>query len=145
MVLEQLDQYTRGGRLDRPAIRRHAEALIAEYQIKAGPDDPVRTLSGGNLQKVILARVLARHPRVLIVSQPSRGLDVAATDYVRAKLLEQRAKGAAIVLISEELDELLALADRIAVMYEGKIMGVVARGEATPEQLGLMMAGVAQA
>jgi simple sugar transport system ATP-binding protein len=142
IVIEHLDDYRRGGRLDRRRIEREAEELITEYQIKARPRDPIRTLSGGNLQKVILARVLARRPKILVVSQPSRGLDVAATEYVRRRLVEQRDRGAAILLISEDLDEILALADRVAVLYEGRLMGLIPRAEATVERLGLWMAGV---
>ena len=142
MVLEKLDQFSRKGTLDRQAISRYAETLIGEYQIKASPNDQMRTLSGGNLQKVVLARVLAQKPKVLVVSQPTRGLDVAATEYIRSKLLEQRAEGAAILLISEDLDEILQLSDRIAVFYEGKIMDVKDAHGATPHELGLLMAGV---
>ena len=142
MVVERLDQFSRKGYLERKAIRRYAEALITEYQIKASPDDRMRTLSGGNLQKVVLARVLAQKPKVLVVAQPTRGLDVAATEYIRNKLLEQRAEGAAILLISEDLDEIMQVSDRIAVIYEGQIMAERAAAGATPEELGLLMAGV---
>ncbi len=142
MALEHLDAFTRFGLLDRQRLRQHAQALIDAYQIKARPDDRIRTLSGGNMQKVILARVLERNPRVLVVSQPTRGLDVAATEYVRSKLVEQRQKGAAILLISEDLDEILELSDRIAVIYEGQIIRTMPAEEATPEELGLLMAGV---
>jgi simple sugar transport system ATP-binding protein len=127
--------------LDQARIRKHAEQLIAEYQIKASPGDRTRTLSGGNMQKVILARALSRNPQVVIASQPTRGLDVGATEYVRAKLLEQRERGAAVLLLSEDLDEILALSDRIAVIYEGRIVGVLAAEEAEEEKLGLMMSG----
>ncbi len=142
MVVERLDQFSRKGYLERKAIRRYAETLITEYQIKASPDDRMRTLSGGNLQKVVLARVLAQKPKVLVVAQPTRGLDVAATEYIRNKLLEQRAEGAAILLISEDLDEIMQVSDRIAVIYEGQIMAERAAAGATPEELGLLMAGV---
>jgi simple sugar transport system ATP-binding protein len=94
------------------------------------------------MQKVILARVIERNPKAIIVAQPTRGLDVGATEYVRGKLLEQRAKGAAILLISEDLDEILELSDRIAVIYEGEIMDILAAGEADVERLGLLMSGV---
>lgn len=144
MALEHLDEFTRFGLIDHRRLRRHAECLIADYQIKARPTDPIRTLSGGNMQKVILARVLERNPRVIIVSQPTRGLDVAATEYVRSKLMEQRQKGAAILLISEDLDEILELSDRIAVIYEGEIRQVFGAAEATPELLGMLMAGLRQ-
>jgi len=142
MVLEKLDHFGRKGILDREGISRYAETLIEDYQIKASPNDQMRTLSGGNLQKVVLARVLAQKPKVLIVAQPTRGLDVGATEYVRNKLLEQRAAGAAILLISEDLDEILQLSDTIAVLYEGRIMDVRAAHGATPHELGLLMAGV---
>lgn len=144
MVIERLNQFSHNGYLDRQAIRRYALELIEEYQIKASPEDRMRTLSGGNLQKVVLARVLAQRPRVLMVAQPTRGLDVAATEYVRSKLLEQRSEGAAILLISEDLDEIMQLSDTIAVIYEGSIMAVMPASSATPERLGLLMAGVHQ-
>ncbi|NOX62643.1 MAG: ABC transporter ATP-binding protein [Chloroflexi bacterium] len=143
MALEHLDEFVRNGMLDKRRIREHAEALIEAYQIKARPDDIIRTLSGGNMQKVILARVLERNPAVLVVAQPTRGLDVGATEYVRQKLLEQRQRGAAILLISEDLDEILELSDRIAVIYEGEIMGVVSP-DVDIEHLGLLMSGVHQ-
>lgn len=141
LALEHLVEYTRNGVLDHKAIRRQSEALIRQYQIKAKPNDPIRTLSGGNMQKVLLARVLSRNPKAVIVPQPTRGLDVGATDYVRQQLLEQKERGAAVLLISEDLDEILALSDRIAVIYEGEIVGVLPAAEATPERLGLLMSG----
>ena len=142
MALEHLEDFITNGMLDHRRIRQHAESLIKEYQIKASPGDKIRTLSGGNMQKVILARVFERDPKVIVVSQPTRGLDVGATEYVRAKLLEQRQQGAAILLISEDLDEILELSDRIAVIYEGEIMGVLPVAAANVEQLGLLMSGV---
>jgi simple sugar transport system ATP-binding protein len=142
MALEHLDNFIHNGMLNRRLIRQHAEKLIAEYQIKAAPGDKIRTLSGGNMQKVILARVFEQNPQVIIVAQPTRGLDVGATEYVRGKLLEQRDRGAAILLISEDLDEILELSDRIAVIYEGEIMGILPAAEADTERLGLLMAGV---
>jgi simple sugar transport system ATP-binding protein len=142
MALEHLDEFTGQGRLNHRQMRRHAERLITEYQIKASPGDKIRTLSGGNMQKVILARVLARNPKVIVVAQPTRGLDVGAMEYVRGKLLEQRQRGAAVLLIAEDLDEILALSDRIAVIYEGEIMAVLRADEADAERLGLLMSGV---
>lgn len=141
LVLEHLDKFTRNSMLDRQAIDQYASELIEKFQIKAKPNDITRTLSGGNMQKVLLARVLARQPKVIIAPQPTRGLDIGATDYVRQQLLEQRQRGAAILLISEDLDEILALSDRIAVIYEGEIVGTLPAAEATPERLGLLMAG----
>lgn len=141
LALEHLDKFVRGGRLDRSLMRAHANQLIQEYQIKASPTDRASTLSGGNMQKVILARVLSRQPRVVIASQPTRGLDVGATEYVRNKLLEQRARGAAVLLLSEDLDEILSLSDRIAVIYEGQIQDILPADEANADQLGLLMSG----
>lgn len=115
---------------------------IRRYEIKTpGTDIPIKNLSGGNIQKLILARELSRQPKVLIAAQPTRGVDIGATEYIHLRLLEERSKGTAILLISEDLDEILALSDRIAVMYEGKIVGVVAREAITIEELGAMMAG----
>jgi ABC-type uncharacterized transport system ATPase subunit len=117
--------------------------LIQSYHIKTPSQDTMaKSLSGGNIQKIVVARELSREPRVIIAAQPTRGLDVGATEYVRERLLEERKSGTGVLLISEDLDEILALADRIAVLYEGQIMGVVPRDEATPEKLGLLMAGV---
>jgi ABC-type uncharacterized transport system ATPase subunit len=141
LVLERLDEFTRGGRIDDAAIRAHAKELIARFDIRARPDDPVGSLSGGNIQKVLLARVLAREPRVIVVSQPTRGLDVGATEYVRNQLLARRAAGAGILLVSEDLDELLALADRLVVLYEGRIVGEMTVADADPERLSMLMAG----
>jgi ABC-type uncharacterized transport system ATPase subunit len=141
LALDHLDTFERHGMLDRKAMLREAEELILQFQIKAKPRDRVYTLSGGNLQKVLLARVLSRQPKVIIIPQPTRGLDVGATDYIRQQLLEQRQRGAAVLLISEDLEEIMALADRIAVIYEGEIVGVMAVSEATPEKLGLLMGG----
>jgi simple sugar transport system ATP-binding protein len=90
----------------------------------------------------VLARELSRQPRVLVAAQPTRGLDIGAAEYVHRRLIEQRQAGTAMLLISEDLDEILALSDRVAVIYEGQIMGEVPRAEATPEKLGLLMAGV---
>ena len=110
-----------------------------------GPDAPIRLLSGGNIQKVILARVFERAPRVVLANQPTRGLDVGATAEVHRRLLEARERGVAIVLISEDLDELLALSDRVAVMARGRLSAPRAVETVTQEQLGLMMAGQAEA
>ena len=142
LALEHLDEFVDHGMLDSQKILRNAEKLIGEYQIKASPTDRARTLSGGNMQKVILARVLSRNPQVVIASQPTRGLDVGATEYVRARLLEQRDRGAAVLLVSEDLDEVVALSDRIAVIYEGQIVGILPARDATVAKLGLMMSGV---
>ena len=124
------------------AISRRCAELIRNFNIRTpSQDTPIKSLSGGNIQKLVLARELARQPRVLIAAQPTRGVDIGATEYIHQRLLEQRSKGTAILLISEDLDEILALADRIAVIYEGQIVGVVNRAEARVGNLGLMMAG----
>jgi simple sugar transport system ATP-binding protein len=141
LIMERIDDFAPGGRLDRGAIESHAEELIERYQIKARPGDRVSTLSGGNIQKVLLARVLSRDPKVVIVSQPTRGLDVGASEYVRSELLERRAAGAAVLLMSEDLDELVNLSDRIVVLYEGRVVGRIEAAEADPEHLGMLMAG----
>ncbi len=141
LVLEHLDDFRRGGRIDERRIGDHAADLIARFDIRARPDDPVAALSGGNIQKVLLARVLSRDPRVIIVSQPTRGLDIGATEYVRSQLLARRADGAAILLVSEDLDELLALADRLVVLYEGRIVGAMPVSGADLAELGMLMAG----
>ena len=100
-----------------------------------------RLLSGGNLQKVILAREIAQRPLVTVAAYPTRGLDVGATENVRRILVNERNQGAAILLISEDLDEIFAIADRILVLYEGQIVGEMSAEEATLDQIGLMMAG----
>lgn len=142
LALENMEKYKKRGMLDRKLIREHAAKLIEEYQIKATPEDHVRTLSGGNMQKVVMARALSRKPCCVLAAQPTRGLDVGATEYVRSKLLEQSDRGAGVLVISEDLDEVMELSDRIAVMYEGRIMGIIPASEASEEKLGLMMAGV---
>ena len=130
------------GLLRRGLARRRATELIDRFGIAGTPKTPARLLSGGNLQKVVLARELSSRPRVLIAASPTRGLDVAASETVRGMLLAAAREGVAILLISEDLDEILALADRIAVLYEGRIMGVVGP-HADVEDIGLMMAGAA--
>ncbi|HEC23464.1 MAG TPA: ABC transporter ATP-binding protein, partial [Chloroflexi bacterium] len=124
-------------------IAQHSDDLIEAFDVKTpSRDTPLKNLSGGNIQKLILARELARNPRVLVAAQPTRGVDIGATEYIHKQLVAQREKGMATLLISEDLDEIRNLSDRIAVMYEGEIMGIVDRDEATVEELGLMMAGV---
>jgi simple sugar transport system ATP-binding protein len=135
--------------LNQNSIRAHAQTLTTRFNVRpATIDTPASKLSGGNLQKVILGREIMalnnQATKVLIVEQPTRGLDVGAIESIWAELLSERAAGTAILLISAELEELLNLADRIAVMYEGRIIGIVDPATTTPEQLGLMMAGSAQ-
>jgi general nucleoside transport system ATP-binding protein len=134
--------YSNGLFLDFKAIESKSEELVKNYRVKTPSlDTPVKNLSGGNIQKLILARELDRKPRVLIAAQPTRGVDIGATEYIHAQLLTQRSEGLATLLISEDLDEVKALSDRILVMYGGESMGIVNADEVTIEQLGLMMAG----
>jgi simple sugar transport system ATP-binding protein len=124
-------------------IHQFSEDLIGVYGIKtAGRDAVTKSLSGGNLQKVMLARELAGKPAILVASQPTRGLDIGAMEYIHQRVLEERERGAAVVLISEDLDEIFALSDRITVLFEGELMGEVPVEEASREQIGLWMSGV---
>jgi simple sugar transport system ATP-binding protein len=124
------------------AIRRRALDLIRRYDVKApGPATPARQLSGGNLQKVVLAREFSADPAVLVAASPTRGLDVGAIETVHAYLRDAAARGVAVLLISEDLDEIRALADRIAVLYEGRIAGELDADTATVAEIGLLMAG----
>ncbi len=144
LILREFDKqpFARAGFLDPAAIKRNSTELVSKYNVKTPTlETPVKNLSGGNIQKLVLARELSRKPKVIIAAQPTRGLDIGATEYVHARLLEQRDLGTATLLISEDLDEILALSDRILVIFHGQIMGDVPRAEATPEKLGLMMAG----
>lgn len=132
----------RGLRIDYRTAERQADGLRTEYDIKV-PDlrAPVRLLSGGNLQKVIIARELFARPRFLLAVHPTRGLDIGAASFVRKQLEELKGRGAGILLISEDLDELSGLSDRIAVIYEGRITGILPAGEADRERLSLLMTG----
>ena len=128
------------------AIAKVSRDLVSDFRIKTPSiETPIKSLSGGNIQKVVMARELARDPDVLVAAQPTRGVDIGATEYIHERLLAQRASGTATILISEDLDEVLALSDRIAVLYEGRIMGIVNRDDTSAEELGLMMAGVTTA
>ncbi len=138
--------FSRYGILDRRAIRKFATDQIARFDIRtSGPDARTSNLSGGNLQKALLAREIARDPRILLAAQPTRGIDVGATEFIHAQFLDLRARGGAVLLISEDLEEIFQLCDRIAVMYGGRIVADVPVEEATVEQIGLYMAGVEQA
>ena len=132
----------RGPFLQPGAIRRRAVELIERYDIRApGPDTPARRLSGGNLQKVVIAREFSSGPAVLLAASPTRGLDVGAIETVHEHLRAAVAAGVAVLMVSEDLDEVLALAHRIAVMYEGRIVAVLDAAGATREEVGLLMAG----
>lgn len=138
-------QYTNGIFLNFTKMSARTREVIKDYAVKTPTiDTPIKNLSGGNIQKLIMARELSRLPKVLIAAQPTRGVDIGATEYIHQRLLEQRASGTAIMLISEDLDEIRTLSDRIAVMYEGRIIGIVSRDKASVEQIGLMMAGISR-
>jgi simple sugar transport system ATP-binding protein len=129
--------------LDFKTIDKKTTELVEEYNVKTPSNaTPLKNLSGGNIQKLILARELSRKPGVLIAAQPTRGVDIGASEYIHQCLLKQRSAGTATLLISEDLDEIRALSDRIAVIYEGEIVGIVDCATTTVEELGLMMAGI---
>lgn len=133
----------RRGFLDRRAIRQHAERLIARFGIKvASPDLAVGSLSGGNLQKVVVARELSREAPLLIAEQPTRGVDIGAIEYLHRALIEYRDTGHAVLLVSNEMSEVLSLSDRIIVMFEGRVVGELDRADATEQRLGQLMLGL---
>lgn len=146
-IMGRLDEFTvpPGIFLDNQKIFCHAENLIKEYDVRTPNVDILAgKLSGGNLQKLLISREFSRNPKVLIIEQPSRGLDVGATEYVRSKIVEAKQKGTAVLLISSELDEVIDLSDRIIVLYKGEIMGILQGGVVDIQDLGLMMAGTHQ-
>ena len=141
MVIERLDdpQIQSSGLLRRDAINANAERLAAEYDVRGpGIHARARLLSGGNIQKMILARVFEQDPKLILANQPTRGLDMGAAAEVARRLLEARARGAGILLISDDLDEILSLADRILVIHDGQLVAAKSRNR---EEIGLMMAG----
>jgi simple sugar transport system ATP-binding protein len=135
--------YAHGVEIDELAVERDANALIRMFDVRTpSAETTVGTLSGGNQQKVIVARELSRSVKLVIASQPTRGLDVGSIEFIHRRIVEARDQGAAVLLISAELDEIMSLSDRIAVMYKGHILDTVDAETATREQLGLLMAGV---
>ncbi|MFV1859943.1 MAG: ABC transporter ATP-binding protein [Anaerolineales bacterium] len=127
-------------------VRENAEKLVREYDVRTPSiATPAGSLSGGNQQKVIVARELSREVHLLIANQPTRGLDVGSIEYIHNRIVEKRDEGVGVLLVSSELDEILSLSDRIAVMYAGEILAVLPAREATKERLGLLMAGVREA
>ncbi|MGB3502763.1 MAG: ABC transporter ATP-binding protein [Mesorhizobium sp.] len=135
-------RFSRHGIMDWGAARKFAEELIRDYDVKCpGPDARIRLLSGGNMQKLILGRALDPEPSVILANQPTRGLDVGAIAYVHGRLVDARARGAAILLISEDLDEILTLSDRVAVMFQGRLSDPAARGQLSVREIGELMAG----
>ena len=136
-------RFIKRGMIDKKLVRRDTAEVVAEYQIKASSlDSPVRYLSGGNQQKLVLAREMAGNPRAIIAVQPTRGLDIGASEFVHRQLLKHRAAGCRILLISADLDEVLAFSDRIAVIHKGKLMDVFPNKNVDLTRLGLMMAGI---
>jgi ABC-type uncharacterized transport system ATPase subunit len=137
------EKYSRRGAIDYDKIRTLTEEIIAEYGVQTpGPEITAKSLSGGNLQKLILARVLSRKPRLVIAHLPTQGLDIGATEFVRNKLMEAKEERAGILLISEDLDEVLSLSDRVAPIYEGKFMDIIPGAEVKRESVGAMCAGI---
>ena len=135
--------YLQRGTLDYGKLRELTEEMIAKYDVATpGPETSAKSLSGGNLQKVILARVLSRKPRLVIAHLPTQGLDVGATEFVRNQLIEAQKQKAGVLLISEDLDEVLSLSDRVAPIYEGKFMDIIPGNQAKRESVGAMCAGI---
>jgi len=135
-------KFRKGPLFDFKKIGEHAQRLVDQFSVKTPTlDTPTSTLSGGNIQKLIMARELDSSPTVILAAQPTRGVDIGAAEYIHSQLIEQRNSGVAILMISEDLDEILGVADRIAVMFDGKIATIVDRDVATREELGLAMAG----
>jgi simple sugar transport system ATP-binding protein len=144
LVLKRHDRspFARGPFLRLRQVRKTAQAAIEEYGIvTSGPRSPAKLLSGGNIQKLILARELSGEPALILAAHPTYGLDVGATEQVRRFLLQCRDKGGGILLVSEDLEEIMELADRIAVLFRGEVMGTVAAGEADLDEIGMWMAG----
>ena len=137
------DDFVKYGFIKKGNVRKYAERLIEQYDVRSGqgPITLTRSMSGGNQQKAIIAREIDKNPDLLIAVQPTRGLDVGAIEYVHKKIVEQRNKGKGVLLVSFELDEVMSLADRILVMYEGEIVGNLNPKETTAQELGLYMAG----
>ncbi|GAA2949493.1 ABC transporter ATP-binding protein [Microbacterium luteolum] len=146
LILDRTDDrtFSRGGTILRGVLDAFAKERIREYDIRTqGPDTPAGTLSGGNQQKVVIAREMSRELRLLVAAQPTRGVDVGSIEFIHKRIIETRDSGVPVIVVSTELDEVAALADRIAVMYRGAIVGIVP-GDTPRETLGLMMAGAAE-
>ena len=136
-------RYCRYGMLQRKSIQRAALNALDKYQIRVGDiAHPIKTLSGGNQQKVVVARELEGSPELIIAAHPTRGLDIHAAKFVHSRLIHARNRAKAVLLVSSELDELLQLSDRIAVMYDGKIVGIVKPAETNKQELGALMLGL---
>jgi general nucleoside transport system ATP-binding protein len=137
-----LPPYADGLRLNRDTIASSARELVSKFDVRTPSIfSPISNLSGGNQQKVIVAREFSRPIRLLVAAQPTRGIDVGSIEYIHKRIIEKRDEGTAVLIVSTELDEVLALADRIAVMYQGRIVDIVDPKQATPELLGMLMGG----
>ena len=146
LILGQQHRFTRGAMLDAARVQEHARELIERYDIRpANAMLAAGALSGGNQQKIVVAREMARDFRVLLAAQPTRGVDVGAIEFIHARLREARDQGKAVLLVSADLAEVLALSDRVAVMYGGRFVAVLPRAEATPDTLGPYMTGAEHA
>jgi simple sugar transport system ATP-binding protein len=147
LILATFDQppFATGVNLNQAAVRKNAERLVKEFDVRTpGTETVARSLSGGNQQKVIVAREIDRDPDVLIAAQPTRGLDVGAIEFVHERLISERDRGKAVLLVSFELDEILSVSDRVAVMYEGRVVDILPAKDANEEILGLLMSGAAR-
>jgi simple sugar transport system ATP-binding protein len=143
-VLEMYYQepFAKGIVRDDEAIDKHAKALVKQFDVRTpSVNVPASSLSGGNQQKLIVAREFSRELKLLIAAQPTRGIDVGSIEFIHNQIIKKRDEGVAVLVVSAELDEILALSDRIAVMYHGKIVATVKNGELSRQQLGLLMAG----
>jgi general nucleoside transport system ATP-binding protein len=135
--------YARGLTINKRAIREHARQLVKTFDVRTpSVENSGSSLSGGNQQKMVVAREFSRPIKLLVAAQPTRGIDVGSIEFIHQQIVEKRDRGVAVLVVSSELDEILALADRIVVMYKGEIIGIVPRAQATREGLGLLMAGV---
>jgi ABC-type uncharacterized transport system ATPase subunit len=142
VTLYQKPEFSERGVIRRSALRKLTSEIVDRFQIKsAKAGEGIRTLSGGNLQKIVLGRELHGSPKLIIANQPTRGLDVGSIEFVHKTLIQARDTGAAVLLVSVELDEIFSLSDRIAVMFEGRIMGVIDRQDANEQDIGILMAG----
>ena len=138
--------FCKGWFLDSRSIGQHAEELISQYEVMTpSKDTPAKLLSGGNIQRLILAREISEKPHLIVAAHPTYGLDIGATEQTRQLLLRQREMGRATLLVSEDLEEVLTLSDRVAVMFGGRIVGIMDAEEADVEEIGLMMAGAKEA
>jgi simple sugar transport system ATP-binding protein len=143
LILAHPGSVSRRGFIDRARLRREATRLMKDFDVRAvGPDAPMWSLSGGNQQRVILARELSNDPVVLVAAQPTRGLDVGAIEYMSTRLREVAASGVGVLLISTELEEIIDLSDRILVLSKGRVVGEMTRATLDMERLGLLMGGV---